>query len=130
MDWRINECIINHNKSHKVIHIMKYSHQSHHSCARKEKLFRCYTIPIEKTPKERFRNSHSDMFLGKDVLEICSKFTGEHLCRSVILIKLHCNFTEITLQHGHSPVNMLHTFRTPFVKNTSEWLLLNIISNE
>ena len=28
------------------------------------------------------------MFLGKGVLKICSKFTGEHPCRSVISIKL------------------------------------------
>ena len=26
------------------------------------------------------------MFLGKGVLKICSKFTGEHPCRSVISI--------------------------------------------
>ena len=29
--------------------------------------------------------------------QICSKFTGEHPCRSVISIKLLCNFIEITL---------------------------------
>ena len=45
-------------------------------------------------------------------------------CRSVILIKLLCNFIEIALQHGCSPVNFLHIFRTPFTKNTSAWLLL------
>ena len=28
------------------------------------------------------RNSHLDAFLGKGVLKICSKFTGEHPCRS------------------------------------------------
>ena len=28
------------------------------------------------------RNSHLDVFLGKGVLKICSKFTGEHPCRS------------------------------------------------
>ena len=32
------------------------------------------------------------MFFKKDVLKVCSKFTGEHSCRSVILIKLHCIF--------------------------------------
>ena len=42
------------------------------------------------------------MFLGKSVLKICSKFTGEHPCRS-----------------GCSPVNLLHIFRTPSYKNTS-----------
>ena len=35
-----------------------------------------------------------------------------------------CNFIEITLRHGYSPLNLLHIFRTPFSKNTSEGLLL------
>ena len=34
-------------------------------------------------------NSSSEGFLGKDVRKTCSKFTGEHLCLSEILIKLH-----------------------------------------
>ena len=72
-----------------------------------------------------FRSSHSEVFLGKDILKICSRFKGECPCRSVILIKLLCNFIEITLQHGCSPINLLHIFRTPFLKNTSEWLLLS-----
>ena len=53
------------------------------------------------------------MFLVKDVLKICSKFTGVHPRRSVISIKLLCNFIEITLQHGCSPVNLLHIFKIP-----------------
>ena len=64
------------------------------------------------------------MFLGKGVLKICSKFTGEHPCQSAISIKLQSNFIEITLRHGCFPVNLLHIFRTTFSKNTSEWLLL------
>ena len=36
------------------------------------------------------------------------------------------NFIEITLRHGYSPVNFLHIFRTPFPKNTSEWLILDV----
>ena len=70
------------------------------------------------------RSSHPGMFLGKGVLKICSKFTGEHPCRKVISITLLCNFIEITLRHGCSPVNLLHIFTTPFRKNTSGWLLL------
>ena len=45
--------------------------------------------------------------------EKCSKFT-EHPCRSVISIKLLCNFIEITLWRGCFSVNALHIFRTTF----------------
>ena len=60
------------------------------------------------------RSSRSEVFLVKGVLKICSKFTGEYPCRSVISIKLQSNFIEIALRHGCSPVNLLHIFRTPF----------------
>ena len=63
-----------------------------------------------------------EVFLGKDVVKICSKFKGERLCRSAISIKLLCNFIEIALEHGCSPVNLLHIFRTTFPKNTSNGL--------
>ena len=72
------------------------------------------------------RSSPPEVFLGKGVLKIYSKFTGEHPCRSVISIKLESNFVEITLRHGCSPVNLLHSFRTPFLKNTSGRLLLDL----
>ena len=73
------------------------------------------------------RSSPSEVFLGKGVLKICSKFTEEHPCRSVTSRKLLCNFIEIALWHGFSPVNLLHMFRTPFYKNTSGRLLLTLI---
>ena len=63
------------------------------------------------------RSSHPEVFLKKGALEIYSKFTGEHLCRSVISIKLLCNFIEVTLRDdGFSPANLQHIFRTPFSK--------------
>ena len=65
------------------------------------------------------------MFLEKGVLKICGKFTGEHPCRSVLSINLLCNFVEITLRRGCSPVYLLQIFRTPFTKNTSRRLLLD-----
>ena len=64
------------------------------------------------------RSSHPEVFLRKGVLKICSKFTGEHPCRSVISIKLLWNFIEAARRHRCSPVNMLRIFRTPFPKNT------------
>ena len=66
------------------------------------------------------------VFLRKSVLKIYSKFTGEHPCRSAISRKLLCNFIEIALRHGCSPVNLLHIFRTAFPKNTSKGLLLKL----
>ena len=71
------------------------------------------------------RSNHPEVFLEKSVLKICTKFTGEHPCRSVISIKLLCNFIEIPLRHGCSPVNLLHIFRIPFTKKTSGRLLLH-----
>ena len=71
------------------------------------------------------RGSPPKAFLEKDTLKICGEFTGEHPCQRVISIKLLCTFFEITLWHGSSPVNLLHIFRTPFLKNTSGGLLLN-----
>ena len=47
-----------------------------------------------------FRSSHPKVFLVKGLLKNCSKFTGEHPCRSVISIKLQSNFIEIALRHG------------------------------
>ena len=76
------------------------------------------------------RSSHPEVFLSKGVLKICSKFTGEHPCQSVISIKLLCNFIEITLRHGCSPVNLPHIFTistrctAPFPRNIFGWLLL------
>ena len=74
-----------------------------------------------------FTSSHPQVFLGKGVLKLCNKFTGEHPCRGVISIKLLCNFIDITLWHACSHVNLLHIFRTSFSKNSSGWLLLLFI---
>ena len=71
------------------------------------------------------RSNHPEVFLGKGVLKICSKFAREHPWRSVVSIKLLCSFIEITFRHECSPLNLLYIFRTPFSKNNSGWLFLN-----
>ena len=83
-----------------------------------------------KTIDHFFRSSRTKAFLGKGALKICSKFTGEHTCRSVISIKVakQSNFIEIALRHGCSPVNLLHIFRTSFPKNVSGWLVLFLVN--
>ena len=55
---------------------------------------------VKKLRHRYFRSSPPEEFSGKGVLKICSKFTGEHPCSSVISIKLLSNFNEITLRHG------------------------------
>ena len=85
----------------------------------------CYREDIYRLVKLlTSRSSHPEVFIVKGILRISSKFTGEHPCWSVISITLLCNFIEIILRHECSPVNLLHIFRTPFLKNTSGWLSL------
>ena len=73
-----------------------------------------------------YRSRHTEMFLRKDVLKICSKFTGEHSSQSVISIKLLCSFIEIELWHVSSAVNLLRISRIPFPRKTAVWPLLHI----
>ena len=65
------------------------------------------------------------MFFTEAALQRCSfsKFTGEYPCRSTISIKFKSNFVEITLRHGYSVLNLLHIFKTSFIKNTRARLL-------
>ena len=78
----------------------------------------------ENLVDDKYRSNNPEVFLREGFLEICSNFTGEHPCRNVISIKLFYNFIEITLWYGCPAVNLLHIFRIPFPKNTSEGLLL------
>ena len=77
-----------------------------------------------------FRSSRPEVILGKGVLKICSKFTGEQPCRSAISIKFQssCNFDDVARRHGCSLVNLLRIFRTPFPRNTSGWLFLHSVN--
>ena len=84
-------------------------------------------ILICPTPGFNFRSSRPEVFLEKGVMKICSRFTGEHPCRSVILIKLQSNFIEIAFRRECSPAYLLHIFRTPFPKKTSGRLRLKFL---
>ena len=64
------------------------------------------------------------MFLEKGVLKNCSRFAGEHPCRSAISTKLKSNHIEISLRHGCFPETLLYIFRALFTKTTSRRLLL------
>ena len=68
------------------------------------------------------------MFLGKGVLKIFSKFTGEHPCQGAISKKVALQLYGSRTLAWCSPVNLLHIFRIPFPKNTTGVLLL-IVQN-
>ena len=53
----------------------------------------------------------------------CAKNMQKIYRRTLML----CNFIEIALWHGSSPVNLLHIFRIPFRKNTSGRVLLTVM---
>ena len=44
--------------------------------------------------------------------------------------KVVLHFIEITFQHGCSPVNLLHFFRTPLSRNISGWMLLILVKTD
>ena len=54
------------------------------------------------------RSRRREVFSGRGVLKIWSKFTGEYPYQSEISIKLQSSFIEITPQRGCSAVNLLH----------------------
>ena len=64
------------------------------------------------------------MFLKKVFLKLCSKFTGEHPCRSGTSMKLQSNLLKLHFGMRVFAVNLLYIFRTPFPKNSSGWLLV------
>ena len=105
---------------------MIHGHDELHSVIESERIVHCCTNHVEyqKTHTCKTQSNCPEVFLGKGVLNICSKLTGEHPCRSVISIKLQSNLIEVTLQNGCSSVNLLYIFRTPFPKNTPGRLLL------
>ena len=76
-----------------------------------EKLAQTAAFYVHDSMKSR----PSEVFLGKDFLKLCSKFTGKHPC-------------QITLRHVCSPANLFHIFRAVF-KNTYGGLLLVQVKN-
>ena len=54
-----------------------------------------------------YKSSRSKVFLGKGVLKICRKFTGEHPCQSVMSIKLLSNYSNLILRFVYITFSLL-----------------------
>ena len=79
---------------------------------------------VLKMLRKQHQKQPSRGALRKRCSENIQQIYRKHPCRSAISIKLLCNFIEITLRHGCSPVSLLHIFRTLFPKNTPGRLLV------
>ena len=64
------------------------------------------------------------MFLGKGIRQYATNLREAPMPKCNFN-KVACNFIEIALQCGRSPVNFLHIFTTPIYNNISGGLLLN-----
>ena len=74
-----------------------------------------------------FQKQSSRGFLRKEYSENMHQIYRRTPMPKCDFNKVACNFIEIALRHGCSPVNLLHIFRTPFYKNSYEGLLLILV---
>ena len=90
----------------------------------KKLLLICTSAPLIFVTSSRSICENTGLYY-KHKKKMCSKFTGEYLCQSMISIKLLRNFAEIAIRYRCSPGNLLHIFRTFFYKDNYGGLLLN-----
>ena len=74
--------------------------------------------------RESFRNSHHRCSVKKVVLKNFAKFTGKHLCLSLLFNKVAGLIKKEALLQLFS-FEFCETLRTPFLQNASRRLLLN-----
>ena len=93
--------------------------------------FISFTIEqIYNSVLKRFRSSHQRCSMQKGVLRHFAKFTIKHLCQILIYNKVAdlrpATLLKKKLWYRCFPVNFIKLLRTPFLQNTSGWLLLEI----
>ena len=89
-----------------------------------------WNISLILTPYNSHKgNSRPEVFCKKDVLRTFTKFTGKHLCKSLFFNKIAglrpATLFKKRLWQKSFPVNFAKFLRTPFLQNTSGWLLLS-----
>ena len=80
-----------------------------------------------------FRSSRQEVFCKKGALRSFAKFTGKHVCQS-LLFNIVASLRPATLLkkrlwHRCFPVNFVKFLRTPFLQNTSGRLLLHVLNH-
>ena len=82
------------------------------------------TFSLRKSISETICESFFNLFFASSITDN-NDLQCQVSLKPLLQVKINfqINFIEITLRHGCSPVNLLHIFRTPFLKNTSERLV-------
>ena len=80
---------------------------------------------------QNIRNSCPEVFCEKGVLRNFAKFTGKHQCQNLFFNKVASlrppTLFKKRLWHRCFTVNFQKFLRTPYLQNTSGWLLLYIV---
>ena len=75
------------------------------------------------------RSSRQEVFCKKGVLRNFAKFTGKHLCQSLLFNNVAgltpATFLKKRLWHRCFPVNFAKFLRAPFLTEHLRWMLLN-----
>ena len=71
------------------------------------------------------RNSRRELLCKKGVLRNFGKFTGRHLCQSLVFKAEACNFIKTETLAQVLTVNFAKILRAPFLTEHLRWLLLN-----
>ena len=81
-----------------------------------------------QTKDHKLRSSLPEVFCKKAVLRNFAKFTGKHLCQSLLSNKVAglrpATLLKKRLGHSCFPVNFAKFLRAPFLKEHPRWLLL------
>ena len=90
-------------------------------------------VSYSKEAPAQVRSCHQSCSIIKGVLRNFTKFTGKHLCQSLFFNKdtglRSATLFKKSLWRRCFPVNFAKFFRTPFLQNTSERLLLTFRYN-
>ena len=84
-----------------------------------------YSLPLFKINFSIHRSSPPGVFLGKGVLKICSKFTGEQTCRNAISVKLAASDFKEIWGTFHIALRNL----TPLIRNEIDLFTILIIKS-
>ena len=85
-------------------------------------------MKVNEVKGELVRSSHRGRSVKKDVLNNFTKFTGKHLCQSLVFNNIAglrpATLSKKRLRHRCFPVNFAKFLRTPFLQKVSGRLLL------